>query len=245
MGKFKWLTVIFLMTLFILGPIGLLFVPSWSSKLDPMLNLVTSLFGSGGEEKISLAGFSFVETDETTLTLRLDLGIDNSDGGDMVFPALNLTLKYGSSELGYGWVNPEVFIPAGSTDVAVPIYAKMYKGDAFNQFLLSMLGGGLSLSIGAGEAFVFLETFGGIPAGAISIPLPSRHTDARLCCEQSCSQHHSRRPLPHTLHSMHSMHSMHTASCGLGRSVQSLAAAPPPSSVPPARLVRRSWHRPW
>jgi hypothetical protein len=49
----------------------------------------------------------------------------------------------------------------------------MYKGDAFNQFLLSLIAGGLSLSISSGEAFIFLDTFGGIPAGSLTIPLPS------------------------------------------------------------------------
>lgn len=173
MGMFKKLAVLYLIVLVIVAPIGLLFLPSWNSKLTPMLNLVDTLLGEGAEDKILLGGFAFVESDESTLTLRLDLGINNTDGPTMMFPAVNLTFKYGNSPLGVGWISEAVTIPADSVDATIPIYAKMYKGDAFNQFMLSLISGGLSLSVSSGEAFVFLETFGGIPAGQLSIPLPS------------------------------------------------------------------------
>ncbi len=173
MGKFKWLAILWIVSLLIIAPIAFLIVPSLNSKIFPILNLVNTLMGEGAEDKITLSGFSFVDSDTNTLTLRIDLGINNSGGQDMIFPSLNLSFNYGSSHLGVGWVNPEVFIPAGSEFVSVPIYARMNKGDAFNKFLLSLISGGLSLSISSGEAFVFLNTFGDIPAGAISLPLPS------------------------------------------------------------------------
>ena len=168
------LFTILIILLLLMSPIALLFLSSWDSKLAPMLNLVDTMFGAGGEENLGLGGFGFVAADEESITLRLDLSVNNSKGDNMIFPALNLTFKYGASTLGYGWINPEVFIPAGEEAASVPIYAKMFKGEAFNQFLMSIIGGaGLSLSIGSGEAFVFLDSFLGPSAGVISIPLPS------------------------------------------------------------------------
>ena len=165
----KIFTVLIILLLF-MSPIALLFLPSWDTKLSPMLNLVDTMFGAGGEEAMELGGFAFVAADDDTMTLRLDLAINNSKGGDMIFPALNLTFKYGANLLGYGWINPEVFIPAGEEEGAVPIFAKMFKGDAFNQLLMGLIAGsGLSLSISSGEAFVFLDSFLGPSAGVISI----------------------------------------------------------------------------
>jgi hypothetical protein len=173
MGKFKWIAVIYFITILGLAPIGLLFLPSWNSKLTPMLNLVDTLLAEGGEERMLLGTFQFVGKDEDSLTLRLDLVVNNTGGPNMLFPAVNLTFNYGSWVLGKGWVSEEVFIPANSNNVSIPIFARMLKGDAFNQFFMSLVGGGLSLSVKAGEAFVFLETFGGTKLGSLSIPLPS------------------------------------------------------------------------
>lgn len=173
MGKFKLVAALIIIMLFIVGPIGLLFVPSWNTKLNPMLNLVNVLLGEGAEDKILLGGFAFVDSDEDSLTIRLDLGINNTDGPELLFPAVNLTFKYGNGDLGYGWISEAVTIPADSEDVTVPIYARMYKGDPFNQFMLSLVSGGLAISVSSAEVFIFLETFGGIPAGELSIPLPS------------------------------------------------------------------------
>jgi len=172
MGKFKFIAVLAILALLIL-PVGLFFIPSWSNKLSPMLNLVSTLTGEGAGNQMSLGSFSFVGSDETSLTLRIDLGMNNTNGQDMLFPAVNLSFNYGSDHLGNGWINPEVPIPAGEVTM-VPIYAKMDKGEAFNKFLFSLIGGGLSLSIAGGQAFVFLDSFGGTQgAGAITIPLPS------------------------------------------------------------------------
>ena len=171
MSKFKWIAVLGILLL-LMFPIGVLFLPSFNAKLSPMLNLVSTLMGENAADKMTLGSFSFVGSDETTLTLRIDLGINNTEGQDMLFPAVNLTFNYGSDQLGDGWINPEVFIPAGFVTL-VPIYAKMQKGEAFNKFLYSLIGGGLSLSIGGGQAFVFLNTFGGSQAGVLTIPLPS------------------------------------------------------------------------
>ena len=165
---------ILIILLLLMSPIVLLFLPSWDSKLNPMLNLVDTMFGAGGADQMGLGGFGFVEADEDTITLRLDLSINNSKGGDMIFPALNLTFKYGASTLGYGWINPEVFIPAGEEAGLVSIFAKMFKGDGFNQLLMGLIAGsGLSLSIAAGEAFVYLDSYFGPSGGVISIPLPA------------------------------------------------------------------------
>ena len=172
MSKFKWIAVIYFITVLGIAPIGLMFLPCWNTKLTPMLNLVGTLMGPEGGDKILLGSFKFVGKDESSLTLQLDLGINNTGGPDMLFPAVNLSFNYGSSHLGEGWISEAVFIPADSTNVTIPIYAHMLKGDAFNQFFMSLIGGGLSLSMSSGEAFVFLDTFGGKPLGVISIPLP-------------------------------------------------------------------------
>lgn len=172
MGKFRWIMVLCVVGILILGPIGLLFVPSWNTKLDPMLNLVDTLLSEEGVDKIGLGALDFVAGDEDSLTIRLNLTIDNTGGDAMLFPAINLTFKYGESILGVGWI-PEAPIEANKAGQLVSIYAKMNKGDAFNQFLLSLLIGGLSLSISAGEAYIFLNTVGEVPAGVLSIPLPT------------------------------------------------------------------------
>ncbi len=171
MGKFKWIAVLGILGLLIL-PIGLFFIPSWGNKLSPMLNLVNVLMGEGAGDKMTLGSFSFVASDQDTLTLKIELGINNTEGPEMLFPAVNLTFNYGSDHLGDGWINPEVPIPIGEVTL-VPIYAKMHKGEAFNKFLFSLIGGGLSLSIAGGQAYAFLDTFGGTQAGVITIPLPS------------------------------------------------------------------------
>jgi len=169
MGKFKWIAVLFIV-LILLSPVALLILPSWDSKVTPLLNVVDLLGSEGGLE---LGGFGFVSADEESLTLRIDLAINNSGGGDLIFPALNLTFSYGATQLGYGWVNPEVFIPAGEEAGRVPIYARMYKGDAFNQFLLSLIAGHLSLAINDLTAFAFLDSFTGPKAGVLTIPMGS------------------------------------------------------------------------
>jgi hypothetical protein len=172
MSKFKWLAVLCIVLL-LLTPIGILFLPSWSSKLTPMLNLVSTLMGGNAGNKMALGSFSFVGNDADAMTLRIDLAINNTEGQDMLFPSVNLTFNYGSEKLGDGWVNPAVFIPAGAI-TPVPIYARMQKGDAFNKFLVSLIAGGLSLSISGGQAFVFMDTFGGLSnKGVMTIPLPS------------------------------------------------------------------------
>jgi len=171
MSKFKWIAVLCIILL-LMFPIGVLFLPSFNAKLSPMLNLVNTLMGENAADKMTLGSFSFVGSDENSLTLRIDLGINNTEGQDMLFPAVNLTFNYGSDRLGDGWINPAVFIPAGFVTL-VPIYAKMQKGEAFNKFLFSLIGGGLSLSIAGGQAFVFLDTFGGTQGGVLTIPLPS------------------------------------------------------------------------
>ena len=171
MGKFKWIAVLGILGLLIL-PIGLFIVPSLESKVNPMLNLVNTLMGEGAGDKMTLGSFSFVASDQDTLTLKIELGINNTEGPEMLFPAVNLTFNYGSDHLGDGWINPEVPIPVGEVTL-VPIYAKMHKGEAFNKFLFSLIGGGLSLSIAGGQAYAFLDTFGGTQAGVITIPLPS------------------------------------------------------------------------
>ena len=174
MNKFKWIGILIVLMI-VSSPIFLLFIPSWSTKLSPALNLMNTLMGPGAEENIQLdptTPFSFVGGDNDSLLLRIDLILNNTQGGDILFPALNLSFSYGSYHLGDGWVNPEVFIPGGSLG-KVQIYAKMLKGDAFNMFMLSMIGGGLNLEISGGEAYVFLDTFGDTQAGVISIPLPS------------------------------------------------------------------------
>ncbi|MCK4276456.1 MAG: hypothetical protein KAX78_08080 [Phycisphaerae bacterium] len=169
----KIFTILIILLLF-MSPIVLLFLPSWDSKLNPMLNLVDTMFGAGGADQMGLGGFGFVEADEDTITLRLDLSINNSKGGDMIFPRLNLTFKYGASTLGYGWINPEVLIPAGDEEGLVSIFAKMFKGEAFNQLLMGLIAGsGLSLSIAAGEAFIYLDSYFAPSGGVISIPLPA------------------------------------------------------------------------
>jgi hypothetical protein len=166
MSKFKWIAILCIIGLLIL-PLGL-FVAS--PKLNPLLNLVTTLTGEGAGDKMTLGSFSFVASDQDTLTLKIELGINNTDGPEMLFPAVNLTFNYGSDHLGDGWINPEVAIPSGAVTM-VPIYAKMHKGEAFNKFLFSLIGGGLSLSIAGGQAFVF-NNFGGY-SEVLTIPLPS------------------------------------------------------------------------
>lgn len=170
MNKFKVFGGLIVL-LILASPILVLFVPSWSTKVDPALNLVNTLMGPGAEDNLQLGSFAFVGADEESILLRIDLLINNT-GGDMLFPALSLTFSYGGYHLGDGWVNPEVYIPGGTVG-SVPIMARMFKGDAFNMFLLSMIGGGLSLDITGGEAYLFLDTFGGSRMGVVSIPLPS------------------------------------------------------------------------
>jgi hypothetical protein len=170
MNKFKIFGILIVL-LILTSPLLLLVAPSWKTKVNPALNLVSTLMGPGAEDNLALGSFSFIGADNETLLLQIDLVINNT-GGDMLFPSLNLSFSYGSFHLGTGWVNPEVLIPGGTVG-SVPIYARMQKGDAFNMFLLSLIGGGLSLDITSGEAFLFLDTFGGSQAGVISIPLPS------------------------------------------------------------------------
>jgi hypothetical protein len=170
MNKFK-IVGILLVFLVLTSPVLLLFIPSWTTKVSPALNLVSTLMGPGAEDNLALGDFTFVGADNETLLIQLDLNINNT-GGDMLFPAVNLSLSYGSHHLGNGWVNPEVLIPGGTVGT-VPVYARMLMGDAFNMFLLSMIGGGLSLDVSSGEAYLFLNTFGDTQAGVISIPLPS------------------------------------------------------------------------
>jgi len=166
MGKFKWIAVICIIALLIL-PLGVFVI---SGKLSPLLNLVTTLMGEGAGDKMTLGSFSFVASDEETLTLEIELGINNTDGPEMLFPSVNLTFNYGSDHLGDGWINPAVPIPSGEVTL-VPIYAKMHKGEAFNKFLFSLIGGGLSLSIAGGLAFVF-DSLAGY-SEVLTIPLPS------------------------------------------------------------------------
>lgn len=171
--KFKLVTLLFITMILMVAPFGLLLLPSWESKLAPMLNLVDTLLAEGAEEKILLGSFNFIGTDEDSLTLRLELIINNSGGPDMLFPAVNLSFNYGASHLGDGWISEDAFIPANSDNTTIAVYARMLKGDAFNMFFMSLIGGGLSLSISAGEAFVFLKAVGGLDMGCLSIPLPS------------------------------------------------------------------------
>jgi len=166
MSKFKWIAVICIIVLLIL-PLGVFVI---SPRLNPLLNLVSTLMGEGASDKMTLGSFSFVASDQDTLTLKIELGINNTDGPEMLFPAVNLTFNYGSDHLGDGWINPAVSIPSGEITL-VPIYAKMHKGEAFNKFLFSLIGGGLSLSIGGGQAFVF-DSLGGYTE-VLTIPLPS------------------------------------------------------------------------
>jgi len=172
MSKFKWIAILCIFLL-LLAPIAFFFLPSWNTKLSPMLTLMNNLDALGKQNKMALGGFSFVGSDNDSMTLRIDLTINNTIGQDMLFPALNLTLSYGNEPLGTGWVNPAQPIKADKVST-VSIYAKMYKGDIFDKFLASLIAGHLSLSIGAGQAFVFMETFGGIQdVGVMTIPLPS------------------------------------------------------------------------
>jgi len=170
MNKFKIVGILLVM-LVLTSPLLLLVIPSWNAKVSPALNLVSTLMGPEAEDNIALGSFAFVGADNDSLLLEIDLNINNT-GGDMLFPAVNLSFSYGTYHLGDGWVNPEVLIPAGTVGT-VPVYARMQQGDAFNMFLLSMIGGGLSLDVSGGEAYLFLDTFGGTQAGVISIPLPS------------------------------------------------------------------------
>jgi len=166
MGKFKWIAALCIIGLLIL-PLGFFVI---SPKLNPLLNLVTTLLGEDAGDKMTLGSFSFVASDNDSLTLKIELGLNNTDGPEMLFPAVNLTFNYGSQHLGDGWINPAVSIPSGSVTM-VPIYAKMHKGDAFNKFLFSLIGGGLSLSIAGGQAFVLNDL--GFYSEVLTIPLPS------------------------------------------------------------------------
>ncbi|MBD3227617.1 MAG: hypothetical protein GF329_05455 [Candidatus Lokiarchaeota archaeon] len=151
-------------------PFTLLIIPTIvSGKVNGVVGLLGLL---DDPTALGLGGFSFVDREEETVTLRLDLSIDNTESdSSLLFPAINVSFNFGSTPLGVGWISEEVTIPA-ATQGKVPIYAKMKRGDVFNQFFMNILAGGLSLSMGTADIFLTLDTYGNNPGGVLSISIP-------------------------------------------------------------------------
>ncbi|MHA1694972.1 MAG: hypothetical protein ACTSXT_08575 [Candidatus Helarchaeota archaeon] len=171
MGKKLTATIGIILILVI--PMLFVMIPSINS-LSGIVNLYSSLTSSDASQKISLSTFAFVDATDETYTLRLDLGINNSGSNSpLLFPQLNMTLKYGPDTLGQGWVSDPIVVPPNQYKV-VPIYMIMKRGDTFNKFFMSILAGGLNIALSDVEIYVFLNTFGGIgPVSSIVIPLSS------------------------------------------------------------------------
>ena len=169
MAKLSYkLVMVLLIVVLIALPFTLLIVPS-ISKVSGIAGLLGLL---DDPTALGLGGFSFVDRDEESITLRLDLSIDNTQSASaLLFPAINVSFNFGSSPLGVGWIAEEVTIPARKAGL-VPIYAKMNSGDVFNQFFMNILAGGLSLSMSSADIYLILDTFGGTPGGVLSITLP-------------------------------------------------------------------------
>jgi len=159
--------------LILIVPMLFVMVPS-ASTLAGMVNLYSALTGPEAADKLQLATFAFVDADEETYTMRLDLGINNSGANSpIIFPQLNMTIKYGPDILGYGWVSSPVEIGPDQYK-SVPIYMKMYRGDTFNKFFMSILAGGLNIALSDVEIYLFFNTFGNIgPVSSLVIPLSS------------------------------------------------------------------------
>jgi len=167
------ITAVLGIILIILVPVLLVGIPSMGI-LSGVVNLYTSLTGTDAAEKISLSSFAFVDATDDTYTMRLDLGINNTGGtGAILFPQLNVTLKYGPNELGQGWVSEPVEVGPGQYKV-VPIYMVMDRGDTFNKFFMSILAGGLNIALSDVEIYIFFNTFGNVgPVSSLVIPLAS------------------------------------------------------------------------
>jgi hypothetical protein len=102
----------------------------------------------------------------------MDLGINNSGSADaLLFPQINISIDYGSKVLGHGWISEPIEIQ-GNEYKEIPIYVLMDRGDTFNKFFMSILAGGLSLSVSDVEIYVFFDTFAEIgPLASLMIPL--------------------------------------------------------------------------
>ncbi|MBD3227652.1 MAG: hypothetical protein GF329_05645, partial [Candidatus Lokiarchaeota archaeon] len=155
----------------LLVPMFLVFFPS-IQNFSGLLNLYSTLTGDDAGEKITIGGFSFVDADEDTFTIRLDLGINNNNSADtLLFPPINISIDYGSKTLGNGWISEPIEIGPNQYK-EVPIYVLMKRGDLFNKFFMSILAGGLSMSISDVEIYVFFNTFNDIgPLASLMIPL--------------------------------------------------------------------------